>query len=276
MAAELLAGHAGLIALREDDGGWQIALHYGIPAPSSLPRPPAGRYPRARRPGRFELPEVNRRLQRITEAATMGLLKGVGAADDRPRRSGGGDLPSSAPTAALSRGRPDPAPSFAAQAAIAVHNARLYTEVAQQKRHLDAILEFLGRRDLHPEPLLPLRPFQSGLLAPDRLPAGAGRRRRHDEIIRWRTPQPGHRPWRRPRPAAGRFRRRLAYVEGDLSTARPAIACGITYAPTFSGGRPADEHRGNMRDITKFREAEELKSTLSFPSSATSCAPRWR
>jgi GAF domain-containing protein len=32
-AAELLAGQAGLIALREEEGRWLLRAHYGIPEP---------------------------------------------------------------------------------------------------------------------------------------------------------------------------------------------------------------------------------------------------
>ena len=78
VSAELLAGHAGIIALR-DEGGWRIASSYGINAEflKNL-EPLLADIPDQGDPARFALPEINRRLQRITAATSMGLLTGVG------------------------------------------------------------------------------------------------------------------------------------------------------------------------------------------------------
>ena len=142
VSSELLAGAAGLIALREDEGGWKIVSSFGI-NPSFLKylRPLIEDIPDQGDPARFSLPEVSRRLKRIAETASMGLLSGVG-------------LPLVAHQEVLGvifvfrsyRGRfssEDRAllQSFASQAAIAVNNARLYTQVSDQKQFLDAVVE---------------------------------------------------------------------------------------------------------------------------------------
>jgi GAF domain-containing protein len=150
VSAELLSGRAGLIALRAEGRGWRIASSYGInPGFLKHLHRLLADIPDHGDPARFELPEVNRRLHRITEAASMGLLTGVGLPmiarqevvgvifvfrDYRGRFS-------SADVALLE--------GFASQAAVAVHNARLYTQVIEQKKHLDTVL------DLHPRSELP-------------------------------------------------------------------------------------------------------------------------
>ena len=76
--AELLAGQAGLVALREEEGHWQIRAHYGIPdAFLEYFQPMLADIPEHGDPQRFALPEFNRRLQATAEAAHLGLLHGV-------------------------------------------------------------------------------------------------------------------------------------------------------------------------------------------------------
>jgi len=142
ISAEMLAGQAGLIALRREKGGWGVATAHGIPA-SFL------RYLNVlmaqvqphEDPTRFELPEINQLLQEITRSTSLGLLVGVGLpliAFDRLIGviyifRGYLDIFSANDRALLQ--------SFADQAAIAVHNAQLYTQVSQEKKRMDALLD---------------------------------------------------------------------------------------------------------------------------------------
>ena len=71
-AADLLAGQAGLIALREEEGHWHLRAHYGIPETFvGYFDPLLADIPEQGDPRRFALPEINRRLQAITEAASL-------------------------------------------------------------------------------------------------------------------------------------------------------------------------------------------------------------
>src|SRR3990170_208576 len=68
VAADLLAGQAGLIALREEEGAWKLRAHYGIPEPFvGFFGPLLADIPEHDDPARFALPEVGRRLQAITQ-----------------------------------------------------------------------------------------------------------------------------------------------------------------------------------------------------------------
>src|ERR1051325_6489535 len=125
-AAELLAGQAGLVALREEESRWRLSAHYGIP--ESFIRyfdPLLSDIPEHGDPQRFALPEINRRLHTITEITSLGLLQGVALPMvARDEVVGIIYIFRGYPTAFSTNDRALLA-SFANQAAIAVHNARL-------------------------------------------------------------------------------------------------------------------------------------------------------
>src|SRR3972149_22940 len=142
-ASQLLSSHASLVALRGDGGGgWRLAASHGIRQEFLRELDPLlSDIPDQGDPARFALPEVNRRLQRITRAATMGLLNGVGLPMIARGRVAGGIFvfrSSEGPYSAEDRSLLQ---AFASQAAIAVNNASLYTEVHRQNQYLDAVLE---------------------------------------------------------------------------------------------------------------------------------------
>ena len=78
ISIEMLAGQAGLIALREAAGRLAGRVSQGIP-PAFLRQlePLLAGIREHEEPARFELPEVNRLLQVITRTASLGLLTGV-------------------------------------------------------------------------------------------------------------------------------------------------------------------------------------------------------
>src|SRR4030042_5675456 len=72
ISIEMLAGQAGLIALRERQVGWQVAVTQGIPpAFSQQLKPLLADVPEHEEPERYELPEINRLLQSLTRAASL-------------------------------------------------------------------------------------------------------------------------------------------------------------------------------------------------------------
>src|SRR5512146_745497 len=137
VSIEMLAGQAGLIALKEADG-WHVAAAHKIqPAFLSYLEPLLAEG----RDRELDVRELNRMLQDLTYTASMGLLNGTG-------------LPLSAHDQVIGvififRNYPDLftsndrvlLQSFADQAAIAVYNARLYGQVNYEKQRLDALLD---------------------------------------------------------------------------------------------------------------------------------------
>lgn len=158
--------------------------------------------------------------------------------------------------------------SFADQAAIAVHNARLYQNVQEEQLRLAAILDHSadGVMILDANGLILRFNKALGRISGHTPEQAVGHY--HDEIITWKRVDQGEKlsaalvhGWPHERPADAPPD--TLYVEGDLL--RPDnshISIGITYAPLM------DEHGGlkniiaNVRDITNFRQAQELKSTF--------------
>jgi PAS domain S-box-containing protein len=264
VSSELLAGQAGLIALRDDEGGWSIASSYGI-NPSFLKylRPLMEDIPDHGDPAKFSLPEVSRRLKRIAESTTMGLLSGVG-------------LPLVAHGEVLGvifvfrsyRGRfssEDRAllQSFASQAAIAVNNASLYTEISNQKQFSDAVVESSADGMFILDQRFRFQRFNRACSRLTGFPLDQVIGKEHSEIIKWKTREPGLSFEDAEAGGWPLTAQASLYVEGDLERQDGGVvSVGITYAPTLTDDGEMLSIVANIRDITKFREAEELKSTF--------------
>ncbi len=263
VSAELLAGRASLIALRQQDG-WQVAASHGI-EPSFLRRVNRmlADIPRHSDSKRHELPEVNRRLQRITQITSMGLLTGVGLPLIAREEVIGVIFVFRSYIGGFSSQDRALLQAFASQAAIAVQNARLYTEVSQQKQHLASIVDSSADGIFILDRNLRFTRFNRACTRITGYEEAEVQGVDHGEIIRWIRREPGdtleearQAGW--PTSALSTF-----YVEGELARKRGGtISVGITYAPTLSDGNHLLSIVGNIRDITKFREAEELKSTF--------------
>lgn len=263
-AVELTAGQAGLIALREG-GRWRLRAYVGIPEQFiSAFDPLLADIPDHDDPERFEIPEVSRRLSRIGGIASLGLLTGVGLPMVARQevvglifilRGYGGQF-SSNDRALLS--------SFAVQAAIAVHNAMLYQQVSAEKRRLDAVLEAYADGVLIIDSAGKITRFNRALSAISALPAANALGLNHDDVIRWAHREKG--PdlnaamadgWPLPGTTGP------LYVEGDLLRHNGGIVpVGISYAAVFDREGRLVNIIADVHDMTKIREAEELKSTF--------------
>jgi PAS domain S-box-containing protein len=263
ISAEMLAGQAGLIALRAERGGWTIAVSHGIPT-SFL------RYlddllasvPDHKDPARFELPEINRSLQNLTRVASLGLLTGVG-------------LPMIARSQVIGvififRNYPgvfspnDRAllESYADQAAIAVHNAQLYSEVIREKQRMDALLDSAADGILILETDHRIERCNPAFARMIGLPSVEILGRLHEDVIRLTKNQ----GLTLEQAEAGGWPltpNAALYVEGDIQRKDGIpLPVGITYAPLISPDVGTLNVIATVRDITRFREAEELKSTF--------------
>ncbi len=137
VSIEMLAGQAGLIALKEPDG-WRVAAADKIQAAFLSYLEPLLSDGKVRE---LDVRELNRMLKDLTYTASLGLLNGTG-------------LPLSAHEQVIGvififRNYADVftandrvlLQSFADQAAIAVFNARLYGQVNYEKQRLTALLD---------------------------------------------------------------------------------------------------------------------------------------
>jgi PAS domain S-box-containing protein len=264
ISIEMLAGQAGLIALRSMPGGWTINVSKGISAGFLRQiEPLLAEVPEREEPAEDELPEINRLLQRLTRAASLGLLSGVVLPLIARKQVVGVIFIFRNYAAVFSNNDTDLLRSFADQAAIAVHNAKLYSQVSHDKMRLDALLDSVadGIIILNPEHMIEhCNPAFARMVS---LPVSQIRSRQHDEIVTLCQPK---NDFTLSEAEAGGWplsSHATLYIEGDLQKQNGLLLpVGITYAPVFSGDGILMNIIASVRDITRFREAEELKSTF--------------
>ncbi len=266
-ATELVGGQAGLIALVQPDGSYKVQASYGLPlrllplvTPLFDDLPDASGY---LDPLHWTIPDLQRRLNLVVRASGLPLSQVVAL----PmvvrdvlvgiiyifRHEGAG----------FSMDDRRVLSAFAAQAAIAVHNARLYQQVMHEKQRLDAIIENSGDGVMILDPGQRITVFNRALAMMTGIPAEEAigkycwqvlqlRNRHTDRVVR-ELSSPLNRCLE-----GERF-----YVEGDfVREDEVRITLGITYSPLFGPDGELVNIIANVRDVTHFREAEEIKSTF--------------
>jgi PAS domain S-box-containing protein len=259
ISIEMLAGQAGIIALKEQSG-WRVVAAHGIPAAFLSYLEPLLAEEKA---AELNLNELNRMLKELTFTASKGLLNGVG-------------IPLTAHEQVIGvififRSYPDLfsandkrlLQSFADQAAIAVFNARLYGLVSYEKQRLDALLDSAADGILI---LNADRTIERCNNAFERLyghPRENIQTKPHAEIIRWARRPEGQTLEEAETGGWPLTSNAFLYVEGDLERPEPPnLPIGITYAPLLAADGTLRNVIATVRDITKFRTAEEIKNTF--------------
>jgi K+-sensing histidine kinase KdpD len=264
ISAEMLAGQAGLVALRAEKGGWKLTTSLGIPA--SLSRylePLLAEIPDNEDPARFELPEVNRLLQNLARTVGLGLFTGVGLPlITREKVIGVIFVFRNYPGIFSSNDRAL-LQSFANQAAIAVDNAQLYQQVSQDKQRVDALIDSAadGILILSAGHIITRCNPAFARMLEESVTDIVGKSHEdvidlqcHEDMLTLEQAEAGGWPLT---PNA------TLYVEGDLQrSSRVSLPVGITYAPLISEEGNLLNIIATVRDITRFREAEEIKSTF--------------
>ena len=264
ISIEMLAGHAGLIVLRSEEGKWGIRVSEGIsndflhhlsPLLEKIPDNPE--------PEIFEVPEVNRILNEMTFAATLGLLSGVGLPLITQKKVVGVIFIFRSYPGLFTTNDRALLNSFANQAAIAVQNAQLYTSLNENKKRLDAILDSAADGILLLLSNLKIERCNDAFTRMVALPHEKIQGKTHSEIVKLEkliqdttleTAVAGGWPLS---PHA------QLYVEGDLYRQNlPPLPVGITYAPMLSPEGKLTNIIATFRDITRFRQSEELKTTF--------------
>lgn len=264
LSAEMLAGQAGLIALREENGGWTIAASHGIrPAFLLYLGPLLGAVPVHEDPARFEIPEINRLFQELTRSATQGLLTGVGLPLIARKQVIGVIFIFRNYAGGFSSNDRALLQSFADQAAIAVHNAQLYTQVSREKQRMDALLDSAadGIIILTPDHYVErCNPAFARMLG---IPVERILGQSHHDVIRWEQRKDGLTLEQAEVSGWPLTPNATLYIEGDIKRedALP-LPVGITYAPLLNQEGNLVNIIATVRDITHFREADELKSTF--------------
>lgn len=259
IAVEMLAGQAGIIALKERDG-WRVAAAHGI-APAFLSYLAPLLEDEDMR--ELDVMELNRMLGELTYTASMGLLNGTALALVAHRQVIG--------VIFIFRnyeGRFTPndrviLQSFADQAAIAVYNAQLYGQVSYEKQRLDALLDsaadgiIILNADLTIERVNDAFERIYGKTHDELVNTP------HDDVIRWAGDPQGSTLDEAMAKGWPLTPNATLYVEGDLERdLPPTLPVGVTYAPLLSPDGKLRNIIVSVRDITHFRTADELKATF--------------
>ena len=264
ISAEMLAGQGGLVALRSEKGGWKVATSLGIsPGLARYLEPLLAEIPDNEDPARFELPEVNRLLQNLARTVGLGLYTGVGLPLITHEKVIGVIFIFRNYVGIFSSNDRALLQSFANQAAIAVDNAQLYQQIRQEKQRMDALLDSAADGILIISPghvITRTNPaFARMLEEPLENITGKSHEEaisltHHEGMLTLEQAEAGGWPLT---PNA------TLYVEGDLERRSGVpLPVGITYAPLISPEGNLLNIIATVRDITRFREAEELKSTF--------------
>lgn len=264
LAAEMLAGKAGLITLRVEGGGWNIGASHGIqPTFLQYLKPILAEIPEDDDQAERELPQVNRILQLLTKRASMNLLTGVSLPLISENRVIGLIFIFRGYQGSFSANDRAILQSFADQAAIAVINAQLYTQVSMEKSRLDALLDSAADGIIIMEADHQIKKCNQAFARILRKDVSKIENQSHDEIITWESLQQGSSLEEAELSGWPLTANANLYVEGNLR--RPdgdVIPVGITYAPLLSGDGKLINIIASVRDITHFREAEEIKSVF--------------
>jgi len=264
ISMEMLAGQAGLIALRERQGGWTVAVSRGVsPAFLRQLEKLLSNVPDYEGEARYELAEINHLLQAITRTASLGLLSGVALPLLDQEQVVGVLFIFRNYQGSFSGNDKALLQSFADQAAIAVHNAQLYTQVNQEKQRLDALLDSVADGILilsRDHVIERANPALARILGKsiDEL-----RGKNQDEFLRWASVKDGLTLTQAEAGGWPLTPHATLYVEGDLiRESGVSLPVGVTYAPLMSSEGSLLNIIASIRDITRFREAEELKGTF--------------
>ncbi len=265
VSIEMLAGQGGLIALRSDTLGWKVQTSVSIPAAFIRAITPLlADIPSSVESVEAEIPEINRLLDRITFAASMGFLTGVGLPLIARQKVVGVIYIFRSYPGIFSKNDRTLLRSFANQAAVAVQNAQLYNQVIQEKKRMEALVNNAGDGILVLNPDKKIQLCNASFSRLYGIDSDRIQGKEHDQIIQWAGPTQGITLGQAEAGGWPLSPHAQLYVEGDLKRQNNQVPLpiGITYAPLLSDEGNLLNVIATIRDITRFREAEELKSTF--------------
>jgi len=259
VAIEMLAGQAGLIALKQSDG-WRVAAAQGI-APAFLSYlTPLLAEEKVRV---LDVRELNRMLKELTYTASMGLLNGTALPLAVHGQVIGVIFIFRNYADVFTRNDQVLLQSFADQAAIAVFNAQLYGQISYEKQRLDALLDSAADGILILNSALTIERCNEAFVKMFGEPRDQIVEHAHDEIIQWQGDPQGSTLEESVANGWPLTPTATLYVEGDIERPLPPpLPVGITYAPLLSDEGRLRNVLVSVRDITHFRTADEIKSTF--------------
>ena len=264
ISIEMLAGQAGLIALREPQEGWRVMVSHGIPTVFLHQLEPIfSEVPEREETAINELSQINHLLQRLTRSASLGLMASVAIPLIVRKQVVGVLFIFRNYMGVFSSNDKKLLQSFADQAAIAVRNAQLYTQLRHEERRTVALIDSVADGILilgSDHTIEHCNPAFTRMLG---VSADQIRGKAHEEVIRLTKQKDGLNLEQAEAGGWPLTPNATLYVEGDLERPdRLPLPVGVTYAPLLSAEGNLLNVIASVRDITRFREAEELKSTF--------------
>jgi len=256
---ELLAGHAGFIALSNPNGHWSLAVSNGLPeAIERFLDAWLDRIPPIKDPKDIQIPEINNILSQIS----MGTLSAVGLPLVAQGEVIGFIYIFRNYRGSFSANDRSLLSSFANQAAIAVRNARLYREVNREKQRITAMLDSAADGILILNPDHSIERTNAAFARMFGLSQEMLQSMTHEDVIHWAKDPHGITLGEAEAGGWPLSPQAHLYVEGDLRrpSGQPPLPVGITYAPLISTEGSLLNTIATIRDITRFRQADELKS----------------
>lgn len=262
---DLVASRVGMVILAEPaEQAFRVVATYGVP-PRLLEqfRPLVTGIPYRDGEVREALDEVKRLARDLAEAVDPQLVNSLGLPMFNADAVIGAIFVFPSDKYVVTQSMVRFMQSFAAWAAIAVKNARLYEAVTAEKQRLNAIIQQSADGVMILDPTLTITGFNAALTRMTGVPEAEAIGRPHSAVIRWVQVRTAHdlagalaNGW--PLPGANHL-----YVEGDIHRADGMpVSLGITYAPLLNDRGKMTSIIANVRDLTRYREEERLHKTF--------------
>ncbi len=262
ISVEVLSGQAGFIALLDDAARWQIAVHQGLPEGlighlekqlSFLPD---------------EITENNEShiqvIIKMVSDISMGMVSGVGISMVIRKEVIGLIYVFRNTRVSFSQNDHSLLNSFADQAAIAVRNARLYKDVIDHNLRISALLDSVADGIVILSPDITILDANMAFCRLANTARSSLIGKSCDQAIQWQGEIKGL-----PINEAFRFdwqhhTRMEMFIEGDMVRRGnlPPLPVSINYAPLFNHDKELINIIASVRDISRHREAENLKTNF--------------
>ncbi len=259
-AVELLAGQAGLVVLRQRNGALAPAVSIGLPRDVvPLFSPLWEDVPATTE----NIPDIARRLALASRAAHIALRQVVALPLSIEGENRGYIFIFRARGAASFTDRDrETLRTFANHAAIAVHNAYLYRQVLEERERLAAIVENSGDGVMMVNPFRIIKTWNSTLAKLTGIAAKDAVGKPCYAVLNLRTKQ-GVSVCHTQCPILHPPVNGLLFAEGFHERKDGiAIAFADNYSPMSDEDDQITQYIANVRDVTRQREADDLKETL--------------
>jgi PAS domain S-box-containing protein len=261
-AVEIIAGQAGLITLRRDDGQLTPVASIGLPIEAVPLLEPLWRDLEKEEFTEEDTHEISLRLAIASRAAGVRMRQVVSLPLEIGQESIGYIFIFRTRGVAFNPNDRQVLGAFANQAAIAVHNARLYQQVSAERERLNAIIEHSGDGVMIVNPYRIIQTWNRALASLTGISPAEAIGRPCYEVLNLTTRQ-GVSICHTACPLINPAPDSRLYAEGQHHRADGlAITLANNYSPqTHPDGR-LSQYVANVRDMTRLAEAEEMKQTL--------------